>query len=412
MHVLLLPSWYPATRHDTAGIFFREQALALRNAGCAVGVIAPMYQSIRKFNPLRFFRERPTSLVEDQIPTIRVPVFHLPPVHLPLVDDLPLFTSLRDATLSNHYTRALSQHLNTYISRYGCPDVTHVHSLLPAGDLAAWAYHSLDIPYVITEHSSAFCRRLLTPAHLRRAAAISRHASCRIAVSTSLSAHLQNSFCADHTSWEVIPNLVADRFFAQRRPVRPPSREPPFVFLSVGHLHRNKRFDVLLNAFAEAFRDATNVSLRIGGDGPELQSLQSLARRLGLHNVTFLRALSRGEVFYEMQNAHAFALASDFETFSVVLVEALASGLPVISTDSGGPKDIVNSENGFLVSRGDSGEMARAMRWIVEHYSAFNRDDIRADCRKRFSATSVTSRLTDVYRRVIASRRQHSKAQG
>jgi glycosyltransferase involved in cell wall biosynthesis len=59
-------------------------------------------------------------------------------------------------------------------------------------------------------------------------------------------------------------------------------------------------------------------------------------------------------------------MASDFETFGVVLIEALAMGRPVIATDCGGPREIVNESNGMLVPARDNGALARAMQRMVE----------------------------------------------
>lgn len=90
-------------------------------------------------------------------------------------------------------------------------------------------------------------------------------------------------------------------------------------------------------------------------------------------------------------------LASRFETFGVVYAEALACGLPIIATACGGPEMIVQEKNGFLVPVEDVAALSEALKKMYAQYEAFDSEEIRADCLRRFSEKAVVSRLRTVY---------------
>ena len=98
-----------------------------------------------------------------------------------------------------------------------------------------------------------------------------------------------------------------------------------------------------------------------------------------------------------MHQCDVFVLPSLYETFGVVLIEALAAGKPVIATRCGGPESIVNDENGLLVAPANSDALGRAMRQMVEAIDRFNKDIIRSDCIARFSRQAVIEQLGRVY---------------
>jgi len=104
-------------------------------------------------------------------------------------------------------------------------------------------------------------------------------------------------------------------------------------------------------------RDHPASKLVIVGAGKERRRLCDLAGE----GVEFTGALSRSETRRQMWSANALVLPSEFETFGVVLIEALATGIPVIATRCGGPEEIVTPAEGVLINRGDETELTRAM---------------------------------------------------
>jgi glycosyltransferase involved in cell wall biosynthesis len=169
----------------------------------------------------------------------------------------------------------------------------------------------------------------------------------------------------------------------------------------VGLFDAVKGTDVLLRAFAQAFAGRGDVVLEIGGGGPLEPSLRALAAELGIAGqTTFLGLLTRAQVREAMWRADAFVLPSHIETFGVVVIEAMATGLPVASTACGGPQDtVVPGETGLLVPPGDPAALAAAMRRLHAERGAWaaRAGSIRRRAEACFSHPVVVRRLLEVY---------------
>ncbi|MFN7976411.1 MAG: glycosyltransferase [Acidobacteriota bacterium] len=205
-------------------------------------------------------------------------------------------------------------------------------------------------------------------------------------------------------AWTVIGNVVDEGFFQPGEPA--PAPDGPFRFLAIGSLDENKAHADLLRAFARAFSGEAGTTLRIGGAGPQRTALEALAGALGVASrVSFLGTLSRDGVRAEMQRAGAVILPSRYETFGVVLIEALACGVPVVATRCGGPESIVTEQNGILVPARDPEALATALSRMRAEAGRHDRAAIRADCVARFGRAAFTSAAGALYERVLATRR-------
>ena len=291
-----------------------------------------------------------------------------------------------------------------YVDAFGTPDIIHAHSALFAGVTARRLRLAHGIPYVITEHGTVFVTRRLKAWEVPQIERSFRCADARIMVSPSLGHLLEGRFGGHVRPWIWIPNMVSPMFRpSSERGQQGPNR--PFVFLHVGFLHERKGQHLLIAAFAKAFRGDPGVRLRIVGDGDLRRELEVRTSRLGVEGqVTFLGQLGREDVVREMQDCDAYVLSSDYETFGVVLIEALACGKPVVATACGGPECIVNETNGLLVPTGDTEAMARGLREMRSRAHAYDSGTISRDCQSRFGPETVARQLTAVYRDAILKR--------
>jgi len=105
-----------------------------------------------------------------------------------------------------------------------------------------------------------------------------------------------------------------------------------------------------------------------------------------------------------MWNANALVRPSTYETFGVVLVDALATGIPVISTRCGGPEDIVEAGLGLLLERDDEEGLAKAMVTLTGQ--SYSEEALRQRVMARFSFQKVAQELLDVYTTLDAPRRE------
>lgn len=138
--------------------------------------------------------------------------------------------------------------------------------------------------------------------------------------------------------------------------------------ISVGRLSLQKNYASLIRAFKLVVEKHPDWSLEIYGDGPQEVELSSLIDKLNLKRHVFLKGFS-SNVKEIMTNASVFAFSSIFEGFGLVIVEAMACGLPVISyTCPCGPKDIITEgKDGFLIKVNDEIELAKKINILIEN---------------------------------------------
>lgn len=387
MHVLVLPSWYRENSEDIRGSFFREQAIALRRAGCKVGVIAPQILSLR--HPLHALKADPSirSEMDAGVPTYRMAGINWTP---------------RVWTLNAKRMERIGIALyRAYVADHGHPDVIHVHASLLAGTAAMGIAKQANIPYVLSEHSTAYARGLISAAGIRIARSVAANAGARFAVSSPFARLLEHRLALPPGDFAVMPNIVDQSFMDAPLPLRDTGKTR---FLHVSLLDSKKRVDLIVRAFAQQFPQNPDVTLTIAGDGPTRGALMLLAAELGVADrVNFLGRLSREEVRAAMAASDAFILSSKYETFGVVLVEALAMGLPLIATQCGGPEDIVTSDNGILVPTDDVDALATAMAQIFANRAQWPAEKLRADCTHRFGPEVVSKQWISHYERLVAS---------
>lgn len=385
LHVLIIPSWYPRFKGDVGGSFFREQGLALHKAGANVGVVFPQINSLKSLKGLTKLRGIEVSN-DEGLKTYRYHFINITP-------GLDVLTQKRRLSVGMKL-------FEKYIKDNGMPDIIHAHSLSNAGLLAKKIYNEYAIPYVVTEHFSGFLRNAVSNDVLAKLKPVVESASKCIAVSHSFKDSLNRQFVTD--KWSYLPNVVSEKFFQQ--PLNATTASNDFTFLSVCFLNANKKIDILLRAFSIVCEQLDNVKLQIGGDGPEKAKLESLVINLNLSDkVNFLGSLERDAVVRTMSSCNALVSASEFETFGVVIVEALALGKPVIATKCGGPESIITANVGYLVDVNSPNSLAEAMLLMYANKDNFDSKAIRSYCREEFSEESVVNRLICTYNQALIS---------
>jgi glycosyltransferase involved in cell wall biosynthesis len=185
------------------------------------------------------------------------------------------------------------------------------------------------------------------------------------------------------------------------------------IIISVGRLVPIKNLRVLIDALAVLRRELPDVHLVHVGEGPELAALQAHAGALGVTNaITFAGYVPHGETDRWYRTGEVFALTSDFDNSPNVVLEAMASGLPIVSTDVGGVRDFVDASGGVLVPSGDGPAVAAALRAYLEEPERARRagSHNRQRAEDCFSWRASAKALLDVYTRTLTQRATRAKA--
>ena len=299
-----------------------------------------------------------------------------------------------------------------YASRYGKPGLILTHSVTWAGYAASLIAErnrmteGHRIPYIIVEHRSYFvwsteeARKMVKPFYLPLFEKAYRECARLVLVSPSLLTGLKALMPWIEEKVMVIPNMIREDMFL---PPAAPRKPDPFVILWAGRFDRVKGVDVLLKAVRILWeRTDKEFSVRLAGKGPLRQEMEQMAADLGVAGrMHFLGRLSREKIQEEMQAASFFVMASRYEAFGAVLIEAMATGLPVIATRSGGPDHIVTEQNGILVDPGEAGQLADAMERMMRNYPDYSGEQIRKSTMERYGESRVLEQYGRLFRRFL-----------
>ena len=288
------------------------------------------------------------------------------------------------------------------------PDVIHVHWWFPGG-LAVWPRATGGAPVVLTSHGTDLFLLDRSAATRALAAPIFRTAAEVTVISTPLVPRVA-ALGVDAAHVTVVPMPMDESTFRADGP--PPHESKTLLF--VGRLIERKGPEYAVRALASLRGAGRDVRLTLVGDGPDRAALERLAGALGvLDFVTFTGALPPAEVsrMYRCAAVLLMPAVTDWkgeqEGFGMVIVEAMAAGVPVVATRSGGIGDIVrDSENGLLVAERDAEGLARAALRLLDDAGLARRlsERARADVRERFSAARIAETFDAVYRRAAARR--------
>lgn len=370
--VVWLASWYPSRSSPYSGDFIQRHAEAVA-AFIPLLVIHTIHDEHLQ-HPVQYALTRRGSLTE-------------------------LLISFRDAEPRGfpsaltynfryyRYTRAFLGHL---VRRCGKPSVLHVHVPMKMGRVAEWAGRHFGIPYIVSEQSGkyvgnaidAFANRSFIHRHGVRS--VFRGAQAVTNVSQTVGELIRNLFALENV--QVINNVVNTSLF--RYTGR--QREGLFRFLHASTLSEQKNFDGILRVFDRLYEKRQDFELVvIGGDVPTTPARPWLQ---GKGMVPY------EEVARQMQEADAFVLFSRYENFPCVNVEALCSGLPVVTSDAGGSGEGVHSGNGLVVPSENEKALLGALIKMMEDGDSYNRAAIAGEAASRYSYPHIGSQFIGLYR--------------
>jgi len=278
------------------------------------------------------------------------------------------------------------------------PDVCHVHIMTRPILVALWLRLRHAIPFIISEHWSGYLTGLFERQSFFKKWFM-RWAMSKASLITAVSDHLKNAMlqCRLKGSYRILPNIVETMPDAWRQ--QPAAGT--FRFLVVADLKDTvKNISGVIRAFGEVHRKDEQTELMIVGDGIDRDVLEKQAKP----GVTFLGEKTNQEVLRIIPAAHVLIVNSRIETFSVVTLEAIFSGRPVIATRCGGPQQFINEQNGMLIEKDNAAELASAMIRIKNNYSRYVPEKIKDSLPRLYTMDAVARQLDNCYEEVSRQR--------
>ncbi|MEU8229522.1 glycosyltransferase family 4 protein [Actinoplanes sp. NPDC048967] len=389
--------WYPGPNDDFAGAFVRATTDAVRSG---VGTVSTLH-SEGWFYPRAEASPDAVDAVTDRLAARAglVVVRDTPQGELCRVAVPSLTTGGYPQWIDAH-VRAVRAALPT--GRIEAP-VVHAHTGLYGGAVAA-ALARPEARVVVTEHAT-FLPRVLGKAGVRsRYAAMLNRADVVLCVGGSLRDYLGAEFPQHAAKFQVVPNPIDFAGFA----VRPEPVTELKRWLYVGRLIEHKGVRVLLEAFAIAAAADPSRTLTMVGSGPLTEELGRRAAELGLADRVRLLAPVRPDQVAALMHDHDLLVhLSSKETFGMTVVEAVATGLPVLVAASDGPRETMAGLSGVagrLVEVDCPPErVAEAFEELVKELPQLDLVAAREALRERYGTTAVAAQLQRWYQEPITA---------
>ncbi len=294
------------------------------------------------------------------------------------------------------------------VVKYEKLNLLHVHYAIPHASAAYMAKQILksqgiEIPFVTTLHGTDITLVGKDPSFEPVITFCINQSDAITAVSQSLKDDTYSHFKTDREI-HVIPNFIDSKdqlgemdFDKRRRYAKDEER----ILCHISNFRKVKRVEDVLRMFA-LVNEQIPSKLIFAGDGPERNNLERLVRELDLcDRVIFVGKVS--DTSHVLEISDLFILPSETESFGLAALEAMAVGVPVISSNTGGiPEVNIHGETGYLSNVGDVDEMAKNAIYLLQNESLFQ--EFRQNSLKRakvFSLKNVLPLYEDIYDRLV-----------
>lgn len=277
----------------------------------------------------------------------------------------------------------------------GKPDLIHVHVLTRMGLMAYRQKLIHDTPYLITEHWSRYLQGNDFSGWLRKKTTqlVVKNAKAVTTVSETLAQAMQ-SHKLTNPNYQLLPNVVDIHLF---KPIPHRNEVPKIVHVSCFE-DQSKNISGLLEALRLMKDKQLPYDAVLIGEGMDLETLRQKAVDLGLTDRVRFTGLLQGQALVdELATGDFFVLPSRYETGGIVLLEAMACGLPVVATRVGALPEIVNNGNGILVRPNDAHALAEAMELCCQNHGDYDAETLRKQVVDRYSCEQVGELIHQLY---------------
>lgn len=283
------------------------------------------------------------------------------------------------------------------------PDLIHGHIMTRAGFVTWKLSRRMKIPFVISEHWSRYfsnnntyhgwLRKYFTRLIIGKAAAV-------IAVSEPLMDAMKKHRLLN-PNYRILPNIVDSTCF---RPGAPPVRESPKTVIHISCFDdRSKNISGFLEGVKKVRERRQDFRCLVVGDGPDRVRLKDFSESLNLRepDVVFTGSMTGEDLASILRNSDLSVVTSHYETFGTVVIESLASGVPVLSTRVGIACEVITEENGLLVDTSDPEAFADALDGMLDRCRSFDKEKVAASVGRRFTPEVVGNMLVEIYQGLI-----------
>lgn len=351
MHILEIPSFFP----PYGGLFCLDQSKALKALGHEVRILSNVQLGMTI--GWKDYLTLPWHRYEHEMDGVTVYQSYqrgIPKVIRPNV---------------KRWVSIVMSMFEDYVNKYGKPDILHAHCAKWAGYAAMKISEQAQIPYVVTEHLPKEIFQVefgpsVNHWQIPLLKKVYQRASNNITVSEELVDDIACYFGKDYQH-TFISNIIDVDFWSYRERCSRQGRS--FRFCCSALFVERKGYDILLAAFHQVSKKYPNIELLIAGQGTDSLSLRNMIDKMGgKPKVICMGPLNKEQVRQMYYDSDALVLATRGESQGLVLLEAMSTGIPAVSTEAI-PKSVRVDEGIIYVPVDDVKALAGAMEKTIEH---------------------------------------------
>ena len=381
LHVLVVSTWYPHRTDKLIGIYHKHFCQALAKRGVKVNML-----NIDRYGISNFWRF-PFMKRNYQVECEGYTTYFRRMLNLRRIS-FDLQTRLHAKNLEKLYY--------AYEKEHGKPDVIHGQVMVPGGYAAAMLGKKIGVPVVITEHASYFQRFFSG-----REGKFGKLAVENADVISCVGKYMQDIYAEKfNINAKLLPNIVNCSAYSGEKKK---AEDGKLHFATVSALRDGKRIDMSIAAL-KRLRDENAIGpfvYTVVGDGYWMGTYKAAAEKMGMSDcVEFVGRKTTEEIAQILSRTDALLIASEVETFSIPAVEALAAGVPVVSTRCGGPEGFLTPDCSELCDGDDAEAMADAILRLCNRLDTIDETKVR-QVAKQFDGEVVANQAIAIYNEVI-----------
>jgi|GEM_PF-6087494 len=380
--ILHMVTWYPVHENDIDGIFIRRQ-IELLAADKSYNHVIVQHSS----KPMSIWKQ-----VKGLAGIFNVRrVGHFDVVEL-------MNESTYNKRIIWRYKKQIWRKQLSALIKSVRPSLLHLHEVYGFAKEAVAAKENWNIPFVVTEHMAPFPFPWIQDkeTYIKKPLQLARSV---IAVGQAQAQQILDFTGVRAT---IIPNVVNSREFhyADKK-----QTDEQLHFVLVGIYDSRKGADYLLQTLPAFFKIYPQAVLHLVGDAsPErMKHLKELAERGGIKNeVQFHGKLTAANICKLYHQCDFYVCSSEWESFGVSVLEALFTGLPVLSTNCGGVLEFMNETNGLLISNDRQQQtLLNGLVQMAATCKQYNRKQIAEQVHHHFSEEYIQQQYLDIYKNVL-----------
>jgi len=296
-----------------------------------------------------------------------------------------------------NYTDRLRDVYRQAVGRWGKPDIMHAHVSLPGGYAASYLGREFDIPVIVQEHSSGFESDARFP---WRVGCYVREMGRRIqgfyAVSPGYAERIRRTGLVNVTG--VLPNPIDTDLFTLGRRLR---RSEHFRIVTAGNMGRYKGVDLLFDALYRLMPHL-DWQLTLFGDASQREAFSRWLDDADFsHRLSLPGKVSQAELHRAYSESDLYVVSSRLETANVSMLQAMACGVPVVTTCCGAPETLIDDSVGIAVAPNDSVALAEGILQFARDARRFDPQAVRRFVVERYSKPVVAKKVMEAYQAAL-----------